>query len=108
MNELSVHVLRTKMKGDFLLPGDGRWFVALETSNIPAGHDAVAFARPQNAADVAALAEFARVNDLRIVDSDHEIGGVALAEPTKPRRSRRPVRWTRSVIAPLRIAPLRP
>jgi len=107
MNELSVHVLRTKMTGDFLLPGDGSWLAALEASNLPAGQEPVAFVRPNGAADVAAVAEFARVNGLQIVDSDHDSGALALAVPAKSHRSRR-ARRPRTFSAPWRIAPQQP
>lgn len=107
MNEMSVHVLRTKMTGEFLLPGDGRWFAALEASNLAASQEPVAFVRPNGAADVAAVVEFARVNGLQIVDSDHDSGALALAVSAESHQSRQ-ARRPRTFSAPWRIAPQQP
>jgi FAD binding domain/Berberine and berberine like len=66
MNELSVHALRARMTGDFVLPGDGEWFAAKQAWNLSADQQPLAVALPETAEDVVAVVEFARENRLRV------------------------------------------
>jgi FAD binding domain/Berberine and berberine like len=80
MNELSVHVLRTRMTGDFVLPGDGAWFEAKQAWNLAVDQQPSAVALPETPKDVVAVVEFARANGLRVAPqgTGHSAGALAI------------------------------
>jgi len=80
MNELSVHVLRTRMTGDFVLPGDTGWLAAKQGWNLAVNQQPAAVALPETAEDVVAVVEFARERGLRVAPqgTGHSAGALSI------------------------------
>jgi hypothetical protein len=79
MYELNVHALRTRMTGDFVLPGDADWIPAKQGWNLAVDQQPAAVALPETAEDVIAVVEFARAEGLRVAPQGTGHNASALA-----------------------------
>jgi FAD/FMN-containing dehydrogenase len=75
--------LKTRLDGDFALPGDEQWDEARQAWNLAVNQEPAAVALPESAADVQAVVDFAREQGLRIAPqgTGYNAGGLSAHGP---------------------------
>jgi hypothetical protein len=80
LNEHSIERLRTRIAGDFVVPGDPDWDEARQAWNLAVDQRPDAVALPESAEDVVEIVRFARRHGLRVAPqgTGHNAGALAI------------------------------